>query len=88
MNDKVNKTTICSIIFLDIIDYSKKSVSEQIEIKNQFNRLINYSIKEVELEERIILDTGDGAAIAHMGSPEDALFISLSIRDEILKSIF
>lgn len=86
MNDKVNKTNICSIIFLDIIDYSKKSVSEQIEIKNQFNRLINYSIKEVELEERIILDTGDGAAIAHMGSPEDALFISLSIRDEILKS--
>jgi len=86
MNDKVNKTTICSIIFLDIIDYSKKSVSEQIEIKNQFNRLINYSIKEVEPEESIILDTGDGAAIAHMGSPEDALFISLSIRDEILKS--
>ena len=86
MNDKVNKTTICSIIFLDIIDYSKKSVSEQIEIKNQFNRLINHSIKEIEPEERIILDTGDGAAIAHMGSPEDALFISLSIRDEILKS--
>ncbi len=86
MNDKVNKTTICSIIFLDIIDYSKKSVSKQIEIKNQFNRLINHSIKDVDTEERIILDTGDGAAIAHVGSPEDALFISLSIRDEILKS--
>ncbi|MES2501937.1 MAG: adenylate/guanylate cyclase domain-containing protein [Pseudomonadota bacterium] len=86
MNDKVNKTSICSIVFLDIIDYSKKSVSEQIDIKNQFNRLINHSLKDVEPEDRIILDTGDGAAIAHMGSPEDALFISLSIRDEILKS--
>lgn len=86
MNDKINKTSICSIVFLDIIDYSKKSVSEQIDIKNQFNRLINHSLKEVEPEDRIILDTGDGAAIAHMGSPEDALFISLSIRDEILKS--
>ena len=86
MNDKVNKTTICSIIFLDIIDYSKKSVSKQIDIKNQFSRLINHSLKEVDAEERIILDTDNGAAIAHMGSPEDALFISLSIRDEILKS--
>lgn len=86
MNDKINKTSICSIVFLDIIDYSKKSVSEQIDIKNQFNRLINHSLKDVEPEDRIILDTGDGAAIAHMGSPEDALFISLSIRDEILKS--
>ncbi len=86
MNDKINKTSICSIVFLDIIDYSKKSVSEQIDIKNQFNRLINYSLKDVDSEDRIILDTGDGAAIAHMGSPEDALFISLSVRDEVLKS--
>ncbi|MES2501897.1 MAG: adenylate/guanylate cyclase domain-containing protein [Pseudomonadota bacterium] len=86
MIEKLNKTTICSIVFLDIIDYSKKSVSEQIDIKNQFNQLINHSLKDVDESERIILDTGDGAAIAHMGSPEDALFVSLSIRDEILKS--
>ncbi|WP_020168072.1 MULTISPECIES: adenylate/guanylate cyclase domain-containing protein [Methylotenera] len=86
MIEKLNKTTICSIVFLDIIDYSKKSVSEQIDIKNQFNQLINHSLKDVDENERIILDTGDGAAIAHMGSPEDALFVSLSIRDEVLKS--
>ncbi len=86
MHEKINKTSICSIVFLDIIDYSKKSVSEQIEIKNQFNHLINHSLKDVDQDDRIILDTGDGAAIAHMGSPEDALFVSLSIRDEILKS--
>lgn len=86
MNEKLNKTTICSIVFLDIIDYSKKSVSEQIDIKSQFNQLINHSLKDVDQDDRIILDTGDGAAIAHLGSPEDALFVSLSIRDEILKS--
>ena len=86
MIEKLNKTTICSIVFLDIIDYSKKSVSEQIDIKNQFNQLINHSLKDLDENERIILDTGDGAAIAHMGSPEDALFVSLSIRDEVLKS--
>lgn len=86
MIEKLNKTTICSIVFLDIIDYSKKSVSEQIDIKNQFNQLLNHSLKDVEHDDRIILDTGDGAAIAHLSSPEDALFVTLSIRDEILKS--
>jgi class 3 adenylate cyclase len=86
MNDRINKTSICSIVFLDIIDYSEKSVSQQIEVKNQFNSLINQSLKGVAKNERIILDTGDGAAIAHIDSPEDALFVSLSIRDEILKN--
>jgi len=86
MNDRVNKTSICSITFLDIVDYSKKTDSEQIEIKNQFNKLINLGLKDVAQNERIILDTGDGAAIAFKGSPEDALFSCMTIRDEILKS--
>ena len=86
MNDRNNKTSICSIVFLDIIDYSKKTDSEQIEIKNQFNALINHAIKDVAENDRIILDTGDGAAIASNGSPEDVLFIALNIRDEILNS--
>jgi Adenylate and Guanylate cyclase catalytic domain len=85
MNDKINKTSICSIVFLDIIDYSKKPDSQQIEVKNQFNDLINHALKDIAQNDRIILDTGDGAAIACNGSPEDALFISLTIRDEILK---
>ena len=86
MNDKIYKTSICSILFLDIIDYSKKSDSEKINIKNQLNRLINQSLKDVEPEERIIFDAGDGAAIAYMGSPKDVILISFSIRNEILKS--
>jgi Adenylate and Guanylate cyclase catalytic domain len=86
MNDRINKTSICSIVFLDIIDYSKKPDSEQIEVKNQFNALINNALKDIAQNDRIILDTGDGAAIACNASPEDALFISLTIRDEILKS--
>ncbi len=86
MNDRYNKTSICSIVFLDIIEYSTKRDSEQIEVKNQFNALINNALKGVAESDRIILDTGDGAAIACQGSPEDALFISLTIRDEILKS--
>ena len=86
MNDRVNKTSICSIVFLDIIDYSKKSDSDQIDVKVKFNDLISSSLKSVAQNDRIILDTGDGVAIALMGSPEDAMFVALTIRDGILKS--
>ena len=61
MNDRINKTSICSIVFLDIIDYSKKPDSEQIDVKNQFNAFINIALKNIAQNDRIILDTGDGA---------------------------
>jgi len=86
MNDRINKTVICSIVFLDMIDYSKKPDAEQIEVKNQFNALISNALKDIAQNDRIIVDTGDGAAIACSGSPEDALFIALAIRDEIIKT--
>ena len=86
MNDRINKTSICSIVFLDIIDCSKKPDSEQIDVKNQFNDFINIALKNIAQNDRIILDTGDGAAIAYMGSPEDALFMALNIRDSIIKN--
>ena len=31
--------------------------------------------------DRIILDTGDGAAVTFMGDPEDALFAALAVRN-------
>lgn len=85
MTDRLNKTSICSIVFLDIIDHSKKPVSEQIDDKNLFNGLINEAIQNVAQTDRIILDTGDGAAITLLGSPEEALFVALTIRDGILE---
>lgn len=85
MTDRLNKTSICSIVFLDIIDHSKKAVSEQIDDKTLFNVLINEAIKNVAQNDRIILDTGDGAAITLMGAPEEALFVALTIRDGVLE---
>ena len=85
MKDRINKTSICSVVFIDIIDYSKKPVSDQIAEKECFNALLTEAIKDVAQNDRIILDTGDGAAIALMGAPEEALFVSLTIRDGIIR---
>ena len=33
MPERANRTFICSVLFLDIAEYSKKPVSEQIQLK-------------------------------------------------------
>ena len=84
MAHTTNRTFICSVVFLDIVDYSQQPVDEQIQLKSRFNVILSEAIKDVAVNDRIILDTGDGAAISFLGDPEDALFVALSIRDAII----
>jgi len=81
MPERANRTFICSVLFLDIAEYSKKPVSEQIQLKDQFNTLIAEAIRDIAPNDRIILDTGDGVAINFLGDPEDALFVAMSLRE-------
>ena len=71
------------MVFADIVEYSKKPVAEQIKLKDQFNGIISRAIKDIPVNDRIILDTGDGVAISFLGAPEDALFVGLSLRDSL-----
>ncbi len=86
----MNKNAICSLVALDIIDYSKKTPAEQMEIKNLFNGFIQHAVIDIPQGDHVIVDTASGAAIAFSGpledALEDALFISITIRDEILKN--
>ncbi|MGH8760109.1 MAG: hypothetical protein ACREVW_11455, partial [Burkholderiales bacterium] len=81
MPERANRTFVCSVLFLDIAEYSKKPVSEQIHLKDQFNALIAEAIRDIAPNDRIILDTGDGVAISFLGDPEDALFVAMSLRE-------
>lgn len=84
MEDRGNKTIMCSVLFLDIAEYSKKSVSGQISLKDRFNSYLSKAIGDVPQTDRIILDTGDGAAINFLGDVEDALKVALSLRESML----
>ena len=75
------RTLVCSVLFLDIVEYSKKPVAEQLALKQAFNRVLAKALETVAARDRIILDTGDGAAVTFMGDPEDALFASIAVRD-------
>ena len=85
MQTAINRTFICSVVFLDIVEYSRKPVAEQIFFKERLNTLLTEALASVLPNDRIILDTGDGAALSFLGDPEDALFVSLSLREALQK---
>ncbi len=70
-----------SIMFIDIVDYSKKTVSEQILIRERFKSLMTLSLKGIDSELRLVLDTGSGAAVSFLGNVQDALMVSIRMRD-------
>jgi class 3 adenylate cyclase len=80
MIEQPSRTLVCSIVFLDIVDYSTKPVAEQLLLKQSFNRLLSSALENVPPRDRVVLDTGDGAGITFLGDPEDALFVAMSLR--------
>ena len=84
MLDQANRTFICSVVFIDLVGYSKKPVTEQIRLKTSLTNNLSEAIKDIPVNDRIILDTGDGAAISFLGDPEDALFVTLSLREKMI----
>ena len=84
MLDQANRTFICSVVFIDLVGYSKKPVTEQIRLKTSLTNNLSEAIQDIPVNDRIILDTGDGAAISFLGDPEDALFVTLSLRGKMI----
>lgn len=82
MPESPGRTLVTSVLFLDIVGYSKKSVAEQMSMKKVFNDALAKSLKPIPIPERVILDTGDGAAVTFLGNPEDALFAGLILQRE------
>jgi class 3 adenylate cyclase len=80
MIEQPSRTLVCSIVFLDIVEYSTKPVAEQLLLKQAFNKLLSTSLENVPSRDRVVLDTGDGAGITFLGDPEDALFVAMSLR--------
>jgi len=81
MMESSSRTLVCSVLFLDIVEYSKKPVADQLHLKQAFNQVLAKALDAVPSRDRIILDTGDGAAVTFMGDPEDALFAAMGVRD-------
>ena len=80
-----SRTLIASVLFLDIAGYSRLGVTEQIRLKQNFNEVLSAALQDTEARERVLIDTGDGAAVAFLGNPERALFAALAVFDNVGK---
>jgi class 3 adenylate cyclase len=78
-------TRVCSVLFTDIVGYSRRTVAEQLVMKRACNDLIAEALGSTEDSDRVILDTGDGAAVTFLGAPEIALFVALRTRDSAMQ---
>ena len=76
---KLDRTWLCSVVFVDIIQYSLQSLETQTSWKRRFNQYLAEAVKEGPESDRVILDTGDGAAICFLGDPETAMFCALRL---------
>src|SRR2546423_3556851 len=75
------RTLVCSVLFLDVVGYSRKSGDEQVRVKQAFNDALHGALQNAERNQCVVLDTGDGAAITFLGDPEQALFAALAMFD-------
>lgn len=82
-SDTLSRTLVLSVVAVDLVGYSRKSVAEQMSLKEQFNNVLLQAIADISVGDRIILDTGDGVAIGFLGDPEDALYVAMFMHDAV-----
>jgi class 3 adenylate cyclase len=81
--EQQGKTWLCSVVFLDIAGYTERSVTRQVNAKGFLQKLIEDTVADTPESERVIIDTGDGAALCYLGDPERALFAAIQLRDSL-----
>ena len=77
---------ICTVVFADIVQYGEESVSRQVEMKAAFSVILAAALEHSPASDRLVLDTGDGAALCFLGDPEDALFAANSLRSAVIEA--
>lgn len=80
--ESTGRTLVCSVLFVDIVEFSKEPAAGQLQLKQALNQSLATALAPVASRDRIILETDDGAAVAFMGDPEEALFAAVAIRDQ------
>lgn len=82
--ERRSRTWLCSVVFLDIVGFSKRPVAGQLAVKQHLTLLIQDALREVPENDTILLDSGDGAAVCFLADPVEALFFALGLRNALL----
>ncbi len=77
-----DRTWLATVLFMDIINYSIIPVNQELKVKLHFQNLVSKEIDQLEDEQTIRLDTGDGMAIVYLGDPERMYPVARRLRDD------
>lgn len=75
------RNLLSTVLFLDLVGYSSRSVDDQVAIKRMLSEALAQALREVPEDTRVTIDTGDGAALCFLGDPEEALQACLRLRE-------
>lgn len=75
-----SRTWLASVLFLDIVGYTKVPVDQQMAIKVHFSSIVTPLVKDLKADECLQLDTGDGCAICYLGDPERIYSIATELQ--------
>ena len=75
------RNILCTILFLDLVGYSARSLNDQARIKERLNTLVTRVLDTLPADTRLAIDPGDGAALCFMGDPQEALGAAMLLRD-------
>ena len=80
MTQHGNSPSFCSVVFIDIVDYLKRSVADQMQLTERFIALLEAALAPVGVEDRVVLDTGSGAVVTFLDGPDAAFSFALALR--------
>ncbi len=83
--DNPRKNVLGTVMFVDLVAYSKHPIDQQVLLKERFNELLTKALKGVAQASRIVIDTSDGAAVCFLGDPEEALQSARLLRGLLLQ---
>ena len=79
MNQRANRTFVCSVLFLDLVGYSTRPVTEQLKLKQRLSALLREALQDIAELDRIVLDVAGGVVVSFLGQPTDPLFVALDL---------
>ncbi|HEU4382648.1 MAG TPA: protein kinase [Anaeromyxobacteraceae bacterium] len=80
-SERTDRAFLATVVAAEIAGYAAHSVDTCAAWKARFNRSLAAAIRGVPEEERVLLDTGAGAAICFLGDPEAAMACAVGLRE-------
>jgi hypothetical protein len=65
--------TLASVVVLRVAQFTRKSVAEQVKLKERLDALVTFAIRPVPAASRIVLDAPEGVAVVLLDGPGAAL---------------